>query len=48
MIRLDLKAVIHLRLASERGFGPVDLAEVKVGAHFPLNEMREKTRDVTP
>lgn len=45
MVHVDPKDVIHLRLSAERGFGPTDLAEIEVGGDFPLDEMREKTRN---
>jgi uncharacterized protein (DUF362 family) len=45
MVHVDPRDVIHLRLASERGFGPMDLAEIEVGGDFPIDEMREKTRN---
>jgi uncharacterized protein (DUF362 family) len=45
MVNVEPKNVIHLKLASERGFGPMDLAEIDVGGDFPLDEVREKTRN---
>lgn len=45
MVHVDPGDVIHLRLASERGFGPMDLGEIEVSGDFPLDEMREKTRN---
>ncbi len=43
MVHVEPKDLIHLRLASERGFGPMDLEEIQVGGDFPLEEVREKT-----
>ncbi len=44
MVHVDPKDLIHLRFASERGLGPMDLAEIDIGGDFPLNEIREKTK----
>jgi uncharacterized protein (DUF362 family) len=44
MVHVDPKDLIHLRLTSERGFGPMDISEIEVGGDFPLAEMQEKTR----
>ena len=44
MVHADPKDVIHLRLASERGFGPMDIAEIEVLGDFPLEEVQEHTR----
>jgi uncharacterized protein (DUF362 family) len=43
MVHVDPKSVIHLRLASERGFGPIDLDSIDVGGDYPLHEIQEKT-----
>jgi uncharacterized protein (DUF362 family) len=45
MVSVDPKDLIHLRLASERGFGPMSLDEIEVGGDFPLEEVQEKTRN---
>lgn len=44
MVNVDPKDVIHLKYTSERGFGPMNLAEIEVKGDFPLEEMQEKTR----
>lgn len=44
MINVDPGDVIHLRLASERGFGPSSLDEIEVAGDFPLAEVSEKCR----
>jgi len=44
MVHVDPKDVIHLRYASERGFGPMNLEEIDVLGDFPLKEVQEKTR----
>jgi uncharacterized protein (DUF362 family) len=45
MVNVNPNDLIHLRFASERGFGPMDLAQIEVGGDFPLAEMQEKTKD---
>jgi uncharacterized protein (DUF362 family) len=45
MVGVDPANLIHLRLASERGYGPMDLAEIEIAGDFPLEEVREKTVD---
>ncbi|MCP4666499.1 MAG: DUF362 domain-containing protein [Deltaproteobacteria bacterium] len=44
MVHVDPKDLIHLRFASERGFGPMDLEEIDVSGDFPLEAVREKTK----
>jgi uncharacterized protein (DUF362 family) len=36
MVHVDPKDVIHLRFASSRGFGPMDIEEIDVSGDFPL------------
>jgi len=43
MVNTDPRDVIHLKFASERGFGPIDLEEIDVQGDFPLEEMQKKT-----
>jgi uncharacterized protein (DUF362 family) len=43
MVHVNPQDVIHLKLASERGFGPMDLDAIDVGGDFPLDEVRKKT-----
>jgi uncharacterized protein (DUF362 family) len=45
MVNVDPKDLTHLRLTSERGFGPMDIGQIEVGGDFPLAEMQEKTKD---
>ncbi len=45
MVHVDPKDLIHLRLTAERGFGPMDMDAIDVGGNFPLEAVREKTRD---
>lgn len=44
MVHVDPQDLIHLRFASERGFGPMSLEDIDVAGDFPLNEIQEKTR----
>jgi uncharacterized protein (DUF362 family) len=45
MVHVDPKDLIHLRYASERGFGPMNLEEIDILGNFPLKEVQEKTRN---
>jgi len=45
MVSVDPQELIHLKMAAERGYGPMDLEEIEVGGDFPLEEVREKTKD---
>jgi uncharacterized protein (DUF362 family) len=45
MVNVDPKDLIHLRYASERGFGPMSLDEIEVSGDFPLGEIQEKTKN---
>jgi hypothetical protein len=45
MVHVDPKELIHLRYASERGFGPSDINAIEVGGDYPLEAVRRKTKD---
>ena len=45
MVNVDPKDIIHLKFASERGFGPMDLDQIEVMGDFPLEEMQKKTKN---
>ena len=45
MVNVAPHDLVHLRYASERGFGPMDINRIDVGGDFPLPEVQEKTRD---
>ena len=45
MVHVDPKDLIHLRFASERGFGPLDLDAIDVSGDFPLKEVRGRTKN---
>ncbi len=44
MVHVNPQDLIHLRYASGRGFGPMDLEEIEVSGDWALPEIREKTR----
>jgi uncharacterized protein (DUF362 family) len=43
MVHVDPADVVHLRLAAQRGFGPMSLDDIEVSGDFPLDEVRAKT-----
>ena len=43
MVHVDPQDLLHLRFASQRGFGPMHLDDIEVTGDFPLEEVREKT-----
>jgi len=45
MVHADPKDVVHLKMAAERGFGPMDLDQIEILGDFPLEKVQEKTRD---
>ena len=45
MVHVDPNNLVYLRLASERGFGPMNIEEIDVSGDFPLDAVRQKTRD---
>ena len=45
MVNVDPHDLVHLRYASERGFGPMDINQIDVGGDFPLSEVQEKTKN---
>ncbi len=45
MVNVDPNDLVHLKFASERGFGPMDLAQIEVDGDFPLTEVQAKTKD---
>jgi len=44
MVHADPNQVVHLKLASERGFGPMDLSEIDIQGDFSLEEIQAKTQ----
>ncbi|MBI4963351.1 MAG: DUF362 domain-containing protein [Desulfomonile tiedjei] len=44
MVHVDPKDLIHLRYASDRGYGPMDLDQIEVSGDFPLEEVQHKTQ----
>ncbi|MFC1836396.1 DUF362 domain-containing protein [Thermodesulfobacteriota bacterium] len=45
MVNVDPEDLIHLKLASERGLGPMSLDNIDVDGDFPLDEVQHKTKD---
>ena len=45
MAHMDPAELVHLCFASERGFGPMKLDEIDLAGDFPLEEVRERTRE---
>jgi uncharacterized protein (DUF362 family) len=45
MVNVAPEDLIHLKYASERGFGPMHLDQIEVGGDYPLAEVQEKTKD---
>jgi uncharacterized protein (DUF362 family) len=41
IIGFDPLDVAHLRLSHERGYGPIDMAEIELGSDFPLAEIQK-------
>jgi len=41
IIGFEPRDVMHLRLSCERGYGPIDMAEIELGGDFPLEEIQE-------
>ncbi len=44
MVNVKPPDLIHLKLASERGYGPMDISEIDVTGDFPLKDVRKKTK----
>jgi len=44
MVHVDPKDLLHLKYASQRGFGPMDLNEIEFSGDYPLAEVQAKTR----
>ncbi|MFC1856577.1 DUF362 domain-containing protein [Thermodesulfobacteriota bacterium] len=45
MVNVNPRDLIHLRYASARGYGPMDLDEIEISGDFPLREVQVKTRN---
>jgi uncharacterized protein (DUF362 family) len=45
MVGVDPFDLIHLRLAAQRGLGPMHLEEIEIVGDFPLDEVKARTRD---
>ena len=44
IIDVDPREVEHIRLAHERGFGPIDLDQIRLGGDVPLDEARARAK----
>lgn len=45
IFHLDPHRIPHLRIAHERGYGPLDLSAIDIGGDISLPSLQEKTRD---
>ena len=43
MVGVEPAQLIHLKMASERGLGPLDLSQIEISGDFPLEEVRRRT-----
>ncbi len=43
ILHLDPAQVVHLRLCSERGYGPCSLGDLEIGGDYPLDEVRTRS-----
>ena len=46
IVRLDPAEVEYIRLASERGYGPIDLAEIEILGDVSLAEAQQRTKGI--
>jgi len=44
MVHVEPSDLIHLRMASERGYGPMDLSQIEILGDFPLEQVQERTK----
>ena len=44
MVNIDPSSVLHLKHTSERGYGPMDINDIKLGGDYPLEELQEKNK----
>ena len=44
MVGVNPDDIVHLRYASQRGFGPMSLGQIEVGGDYPLEEIQDRTR----
>jgi uncharacterized protein (DUF362 family) len=45
MVNVSPENLIHLKMAAERGLGPMSLEEIELGGDYPLEEIQEKTKN---
>jgi uncharacterized protein (DUF362 family) len=46
ILHLEAEKIDHVRLAHERGYGPISLEDIEVGGDISLEEIRERTKDI--
>ncbi len=46
ILHLDPEKIDHVRLAHERGYGPIRLEDIEISGDIGLEEARERTKDV--
>jgi uncharacterized protein (DUF362 family) len=44
LLHLNPKEIPYLRIAHDRGYGPLDLSDVKIGGDVSLDQVQEKTK----
>lgn len=45
MVRVNPNDLIHLKFASQRGFGPMTLDQIEVGGDYPLEAVQKRTEN---
>lgn len=45
MVHVNPQELIHLKYASERGYGPIDIKQIDLEGDYPLKEVQKKTAD---
>jgi uncharacterized protein (DUF362 family) len=45
ILHLDPKSIPHLRIAQERGYGPIDLEDIDITGDISLDEVQNTTKD---
>jgi uncharacterized protein (DUF362 family) len=46
IVRLDPSEIEYIRLAHERGYGPIDLSEIEILGDVPLAEAQNRAKDI--
>jgi len=45
MANVDPESVVHLKLAAQRGIGPIRLEEIELGGDYPLEAVQRRTQN---